>query len=76
MKFQAFAPSASVFPTSPTFNLVKPVIPHRMPDNSIQVMRTSSEEFGVQVKPWVGEKIHEVALDDLELTLGSGKVRS
>nr|KYP72287.1 Protein BRASSINAZOLE-RESISTANT 1 [Cajanus cajan] len=76
MKFQAFAPSASVLPTSPTFNLVKPMVPHNVPDNSIQEMRTSSEEFGVQVKPWVGEKIHEVALDDLELTLGSGKVRS
>ncbi|WVY91123.1 hypothetical protein V8G54_036637 [Vigna mungo] len=76
MKFQAFGPSASTLPASPTFNLVKPLVPHGVPDNSIQEMRTSSEEFGVQVKPWVGEKIHEVALDDLELTLGSGKVRS
>ncbi|BAT82731.1 hypothetical protein VIGAN_03278800 [Vigna angularis var. angularis] len=76
VKFQAFAPSASVFPTSPTFNLVKPVVPPGVPDNSIQEMRTSSEEIGVQVMPWVGERIHEVALDDLELTLGSGKVRS
>ncbi|RDX83670.1 Protein BRASSINAZOLE-RESISTANT 1, partial [Mucuna pruriens] len=76
VKFQAFAPSASVLPTSPTFNLVKPVVVHDVPDNSVQEMRTSSEEFRVQVKPWVGEKIHEVALDDLELTLGNGKARS
>ncbi|KAK7383060.1 hypothetical protein VNO78_28726 [Psophocarpus tetragonolobus] len=73
VKFQAFAP-ASAFPTSPTFNLVKPLVPQGAQDNSIQAMRMSSDEFGAQVKPWVGEKIHEVAMDDLELTLGSGKV--
>jgi brassinosteroid resistant 1/2 len=28
------------------------------------------------VKPWEGERIHEVGLDDLELTLGSGKAQS
>jgi brassinosteroid resistant 1/2 len=34
-------------------------------------------EFGSeQVKPWEGERIHEVGLDDLELTLGSGKAQS
>ena len=64
-------------PTSPTFNLVNPVAQRNVPDKSIQEMRRNSEEeFGVQVKPWVGEKIHEVGLDDLELTLGSGKARS
>lgn len=77
LKFQAFAPFASAMPTSPTFNLIKPVTQHSVPDNSIQEARRSSEgEFGVQVQPWVGEKIHEVGLDDLELTLGSGKARS
>ena len=77
MSFQAFVTSASVMPTSPTFNLIKPVGQHIQPDNTIQDMRRGSEtDFGVQVKPWVGEKIHEVGLDDLELTLGSGKARS
>lgn len=28
-----------------------------------------------RVKPWEGERIHEVGVDDLELTLGSGKAR-
>lgn len=27
------------------------------------------------VKPWEGERIHEVGLDELELTLGSGNGR-
>ncbi|KAK7310450.1 hypothetical protein RJT34_07986 [Clitoria ternatea] len=79
MKFQAFAPSASTLPTSPTFNLVEPLVQHGVSgvtNNSVQEMRTDSVEFGVQVKPWVGEKIHEVALDDLELTLGNGKGQS
>lgn len=76
LKFQAFAPSASGLPTSPTLNLVKPVIQHNVPDNEIQDMRMSSEECGIHVKPWVGEKIHEVAMDDLELTLGNGKAQS
>jgi len=26
-----------------------------------------------RVKPWEGERIHEVGMDDLELTLGFGK---
>ncbi|XP_010558116.1 PREDICTED: BES1/BZR1 homolog protein 1 [Tarenaya hassleriana] len=30
---------------------------------------------GDSVKPWEGEKIHEVAVDDLELTLGNPKAR-
>ncbi|KAK9182547.1 hypothetical protein WN944_025692 [Citrus x changshan-huyou] len=28
-----------------------------------------------RVKPWEGERIHEVGVHDLELTLGSGKAR-
>ncbi|XP_028803037.1 protein BRASSINAZOLE-RESISTANT 1 [Neltuma alba] len=75
--FQAFVPSASAAPTSPTFNLTKPMAQHTLPDNAMQQIRKGSEaNFGVQVMPWVGEKIHEVGLDDLELTLGSGKARS
>lgn len=37
----------------------------------------SEFEFGNgRVTPWEGEKIHEIAVDDLELTLGSGKARA
>ncbi|KAK7409979.1 hypothetical protein VNO78_00431 [Psophocarpus tetragonolobus] len=77
LNFQPFPPSLSAIPISPTFNFIKPVVSqqHKLnfPDNGIQEMRNSEAEFGVQVKPWVGERIHEVGLDDLELTLGSGK---
>lgn len=38
--------------------------------------RASEFEFeNGRVKPWEGEKIHDIAVDDLELTLGSGKNR-
>ncbi|KAE8723684.1 hypothetical protein F3Y22_tig00012064pilonHSYRG00005 [Hibiscus syriacus] len=36
------------------------------------MVRTFQFESG-QVKPWEGERVHEVGLDDLELTLGSRK---
>lgn len=78
ISFQKFAPSVSAVPTSPTFNLVKPVAPQMSPNGLINEAGRSSEfqfENG-QVKPWEGERIHEVGLDDLELTLGNGKVRS
>lgn len=77
LNFQAFAASAKS--VSPTLNFMKPVIneQHNMlPHNRMQEMRISEPEFGVQVKPWVGERIHEVGLDDLELTLGNGKAPS
>ncbi|KAF9612409.1 hypothetical protein IFM89_039442 [Coptis chinensis] len=68
-------------PVSPTFNLVKPVIEQISPQGSIMGpggKREHGSEFefeGRRVKPWEGEKIHEMAVDDLELTLGSGKTR-
>ncbi|WJX35920.1 Protein BRASSINAZOLE-RESISTANT 2 [Trifolium repens] len=78
LNFQAFANAAKS--VSPTLNFMKPVIneQHNMvPDSRMQEMRISEPEFGVQVvKPWVGERIHEVGLDDLELTLGNGKAPS
>ncbi|CAD5325432.1 unnamed protein product [Arabidopsis thaliana] len=43
-------------PPSPTFNLVGKSV--------------SSVGVDVSVKPWEGEKIHDVGIDDLELTLG------
>ncbi|KAM5564817.1 protein BRASSINAZOLE-RESISTANT 1 [Rosa sericea] len=79
MNFQKFATALSARPTSPTFNLVKPFTAQQnLPANGMAEMGRGSEfEFlGEQVKPWVGERIHEVGLDDLELTLGNGKARS
>ncbi|TYI83256.1 hypothetical protein E1A91_D05G280000v1 [Gossypium mustelinum] len=77
ISFQKFAPSTSQMPTSPTFNLVKPIAPQSLPNDLIKEKGHGSEfqfESGL-VKPWEGERIHEVRLDDLELTLGSGKAR-
>ncbi|CAI0558783.1 unnamed protein product [Linum tenue] len=68
-------------PTSPTYNLVKPpVVQQSLSHDTIMVEngRAMMEfEFGngEQVKPWEGERITEVGLDDLELTLGNGKAR-
>lgn len=65
-------------PASPTYNLVKPVAQQlSLTDiNKEQERGTEFEFMKGQVKPWEGEKIHEVGLDDLELTLGSsGKSR-
>nr|KYP64568.1 Protein BRASSINAZOLE-RESISTANT 1 [Cajanus cajan] len=67
LNFQAFPPSVSAMPISPTLNFIKPVV------NQQHNLPIQEERIGVQVKPWVGERIHEVGLDDLELTLGSGK---
>ncbi|KAJ6404800.1 hypothetical protein OIU84_012885 [Salix udensis] len=79
ISFQKFAPSvAAAMPTSPTYNLVKPVAQQILSHNLVKDNGMSMDfEFGSeQVKPWEGERIHEVGLDDLELTLGSGKARS
>ncbi|XP_008795632.1 protein BZR1 homolog 1-like [Phoenix dactylifera] len=67
-------------PASPTFNLVNPVA--QMPETVVgpggggmsDRGRGGVEfEFGNgRVKPWVGERIHEVGVEDLELTLGVG----
>ncbi|CDY69925.1 BnaAnng32010D [Brassica napus] len=68
ISFQKFAQhqqpfSGSMVPTSPAFNLVKPPVPQQMSPNA------------AQVKPWEGERIHDVGMEDLELTLGNGKAR-
>ncbi|CAH8363964.1 unnamed protein product [Eruca vesicaria subsp. sativa] len=91
ISFQKFAQqqqqqpfSGSLVPTSPTFNLVKPPpVPHHMSPNAVaagvfQEIGQSSEfkfESSSQVKPWEGEMIHDVGMEDLELTLGNGKAR-
>lgn len=75
MSFKAYAPT--IGPTSPTFNLVKPVVQNVSSKNAISEKGKGIEfEFeSVPVKAWEGERIHEVGLDDLELTLGSGSTR-
>ncbi|KAG2719999.1 hypothetical protein I3760_02G015900 [Carya illinoinensis] len=72
-------------PPSPTFNLMKPVAQqgflrdvdgHGGLDWGAAAQRGRGAEFEFEsgnVKPWEGERIHEVGAEDLELTLGSGK---
>ncbi|CAN1323589.1 Protein BRASSINAZOLE-RESISTANT 2, partial [Linum perenne] len=77
ISFHKFAPAmaAAMPPASPTYNLVKPVVQHDaiMAESG----RTMEFDFGNgRVKAWEGERIHEVGLDDLELTLGNGKGRN
>ncbi|XP_027094374.1 protein BRASSINAZOLE-RESISTANT 1 [Coffea eugenioides] len=72
MNFQTYAPN--MVPTSPTFNLMKPMA---QPVSPMDVVSGKGKgiEFDFEklpVKAWEGERIHEVGLDDLELTLGSG----
>ncbi|KAK8716726.1 hypothetical protein V6N13_044028 [Hibiscus sabdariffa] len=74
MSFQAAAP------TSPTFNLVKRAVQVELEHANLQgsvaeMGRGPSEfEFGnCRVTPWEGERIHEMGVDDLELTLGTSK---
>lgn len=76
MSFRTFAPA--LVPTSPTFNLVRPVAQQASPNDAMMAKGKGPEfEFeNILVKPWEGESIHEVGLDDLELTLGSGKTRN
>ncbi|KAI4388422.1 hypothetical protein MLD38_000748 [Melastoma candidum] len=77
INFQRFAPPP--IPTSPTYNLVMPTVMKMSPNTTAKEQERGSEfEFlKGQVKPWEGERIHEVGLDDLELTLGSnGKNRN
>ncbi|CAN1814220.1 Protein BRASSINAZOLE-RESISTANT 1 [Linum perenne] len=64
-------PSPQTIPVSPTFNLVKPVGAN---GNAAESGAGSEFEFeNRKVKPWEGERIHEMGVDDLELTLASGK---
>ncbi|CAM8906465.1 hypothetical protein QQ045_011358 [Rhodiola kirilowii] len=74
VSFQTLAPPAA--PSSPTFNLIKPATQQSMNlgNTNGQVTRGPEFEFeSCRVKPWEGERIHEMAVDDLELTLGSRK---
>ncbi|KAL6346386.1 hypothetical protein AAG906_033182 [Vitis piasezkii] len=85
VSFQTVAPQAA--PSSPTFNLVKPVamecsIPNAVDEHgglgwgaAAERGRPEFEFESGRVKAWEGERIHEVGVDELELTLGSGKTR-
>lgn len=82
--------AAAAAPPSPTFNLMKPAMQKIIsPQGSMDmnegmqwgsgsaVERGRGSDFDFEngsVKPWEGERIHEVGMDDLELTLGFGKV--
>ncbi|XP_043712350.1 protein BZR1 homolog 1-like isoform X2 [Telopea speciosissima] len=85
VSFQTAASPPSAAPASPTFNLVKPLVvqtnsTHYDPATEcggIGWKRGPEFEFeSGRVKPWEGERIHEMGVDDLELTLGSGKARN
>ncbi|KAK9066689.1 hypothetical protein SSX86_014012 [Deinandra increscens subsp. villosa] len=73
LRFKNFEPMMTN-PNSPTFNLVKPVAPvAAAKDGGSDKGKGMEFEFeNGGVKAWEGEKIHDVGLDDLELTLGSG----
>lgn len=80
------APQAAA-PSSPTFNLVKPAAQQGCLQDGAEgygglawvgaaAERGRAPEFEFErgkVMAWEGERIHEVGMDDLELTLGSGK---
>ncbi|KAI4325826.1 hypothetical protein MLD38_031189 [Melastoma candidum] len=71
--------AAMAAPPSPTFNLVRSASQSlSIPLKDVPERGWGSEfEFeNGRVKPWEGERIHEVGVDDLELTLGNGKARA
>ncbi|XP_030529481.1 BES1/BZR1 homolog protein 2 [Rhodamnia argentea] len=81
--------AAAAAPPSPTFNLVNSAsqqgpLKDGVEQNGGLGWGASSDrgwgsEFEFEngrVKPWEGERIHEIAVDDLELTLGSSKARA
>ncbi|KAJ1419059.1 brassinazole-resistant 1 protein [Sesbania bispinosa] len=70
----------------PPFNLMKPAMQKITPQDSMdmnegmqwgsgaEIGRGSDFDFeNGRVKPWEGERIHEVGMEELELTLGCGK---
>ncbi|KAG8389966.1 hypothetical protein BUALT_Bualt01G0034400 [Buddleja alternifolia] len=78
MNFQAYTDAAHMVPMSPTFNLVKPV-GRPILSKDVVMDKGKGPELGFEdraVKAWEGERIHEVGMDDLELTLGSGNNRT
>ncbi|KAK9756321.1 hypothetical protein RND81_01G089000 [Saponaria officinalis] len=74
ISFQRFA--RPPVPNSPTFNLVRPMVQQMSLNDVIEERARAAEAETVKVTPWEGERIHDVAMDDLELTLGSGPART
>ncbi|PRQ47704.1 putative transcription factor BES/BZR family [Rosa chinensis] len=87
VSFQTGVPS--VAPPSPTFNLMKPVAEQNVLQQTVvgnggigwgnPVERARGSEFEFEsgrLKAWEGERIHEVGVEDLELTLGNGKMHT
>ncbi|KAK8606785.1 hypothetical protein V6N13_052542 [Hibiscus sabdariffa] len=85
VSFQTMA-SSTAAPPSPTFNLVKRVVQQNPLQDGVtrhggvtwgtvtEMGRGSEFEFeNGRVKAWEGERIHEIGVDDLELTLGTSK---
>ncbi|KAK9108795.1 hypothetical protein Sjap_016855 [Stephania japonica] len=74
VSFQTVAAAAA--PSSPTFNLMKPGLESVQQNCRVDVRGGSEFEFeNGRVKAWEGERIHDIGVEDLELTLGSGKAR-
>ncbi|XP_021274240.1 BES1/BZR1 homolog protein 2-like [Herrania umbratica] len=89
VSFQTVASTAAAAvasPPSPTFNLVKRVVQQNPFRDGVtghggvtwgtvtEIGRGSEFAFeNGRVKPWEGERIHEIGVDDLELTLGTSK---
>ncbi|XP_021745331.1 protein BRASSINAZOLE-RESISTANT 1-like [Chenopodium quinoa] len=74
ISFQRF--SRPPIPTSPTFNLVRPMVQKMSLNDAMEDRARAPEPESMQVTPWEGERIHDVGMDDLELTLGSGTSRN
>ncbi|KAH6827259.1 Brassinosteroid signaling positive regulator family protein [Perilla frutescens var. hirtella] len=79
--------SSPAAPASPTYNLVKPVAQQTsLQDDACgefgwgaTAKRARGSDFEFEngaVKAWEGEKIHEIGMDELELTLGSAKAQA
>ncbi|XP_017434554.1 BES1/BZR1 homolog protein 2-like, partial [Vigna angularis] len=83
-RWVSFHCQTPVGPISPTFNLMKPALHHIAPQEGVQWGSVAEIGKGVsdfefengRVKPWEGERIHEVGMDDLDLTLGFGKLQA
>ncbi|KAL6504670.1 Mature anther-specific protein LAT61 [Orobanche hederae] len=76
MNFQTYGSNAgNVVPTSPMFNLMKPTAEIVQSMDAISGKGMELDFDSLAVKPWEGERIHEVGMDDLELTLGIGNTR-
>ncbi|KAI7744654.1 hypothetical protein M8C21_006435 [Ambrosia artemisiifolia] len=76
VRFQDHGPMA-MSPSSPAFHLVNPMGLEMCSDDS-GLDKGKGVEVGYEnggLKAWEGERIHDMGLDDLELTLGSGNAK-